>query len=475
MPALAEGPALDLRPRRRGDGGRHSATTTGLAEMISSAKLGGNLGYVVADAETGIVLEAAGADEPMPLASTAKVVTTLYGLMMLGAGHRFVTRVLATGPLVGGQIQGDLVLQGSGDPVLDTDMLGDLVARLAVTGLRGVTGRFLVVSGALPNVDQIDAEQPDFVGYDPAISGLNLNFNRVYFEWKRANDGWQTNVDARGERFMPRVMLARVAVVNRESPLFTYAQSAGREDWTVASAALGKGGSRWLPVRNPAAYAAEVFATLAKAQGITLPSAEVVQTSPGGTEIGRHESKDLGPILHEMLRFSTNLTAEVVGLSSSGAPDLAASGAAMTRWLGARHGIAAAFTDHSGLGAGSRISAAAMTKALVAARNDTGSGGLLPSLLKDVGMRDDAGKVVKGHPARVLAKTGTLNFASGLVGYILQPAGRPLAFAIYASDLDRRAALTEEEREDPPGGSAWLKRARRLQGGLVARWAELYA
>ena len=96
----------------------------------------------------------------------------------------------------------------------------------------------------------IAADQPAHVGYNAAVSGLNLNFNRAYFEWKRVDGTWRTTVDARGERFLPGVDMVRVDVAQRDVPLFTYAP--GRvEEWTVASAALGKGGSRWLPVRDP--------------------------------------------------------------------------------------------------------------------------------------------------------------------------------------------------------------------------------
>ena len=60
------------------------------------------------------------------------------------------------------------------------------------------------------------------VGYNAAISGLCLNFNRVHFEWKRVSGDWQVAVDARGERFLPTVDMVRVAVASREAPLFTY-------------------------------------------------------------------------------------------------------------------------------------------------------------------------------------------------------------------------------------------------------------
>ena len=89
-------------------------------------------------------------------------------------------------------------------------------------------------------------------------------------------------------------------------------------------------------------------------------------------------------------------------------------------------------------------------------------------------MRDATGKNIKDSPVRVRAKSGTLNFVSGLAGYIQPPKGPELVFAIFAADTARRDKLVESEREQPPGGEAWTKRARRLQGQLIARWAGVY-
>ena len=105
--------------------------------------------------------------------------------------------------------------------------------------------------------------------------------------------------------------------------------------------------------------------------------------------------------------------------------------------------------------------------------------GLKP-ILRDVGMKDDTGKVMKGHPVKVLAKSGTLNFVSGLAGHIVPPQssgndGRELVFAIFSGDPERRDAVPVALREDPEGAGGWTKRARRLQGQLINRWAGLYA
>jgi D-alanyl-D-alanine carboxypeptidase/D-alanyl-D-alanine-endopeptidase (penicillin-binding protein 4) len=441
------------------------------ADLIAAAELGGTVTFAVADAVTGALLEGQGPDDRLPPASVVKMVTALYALQALGPGHRFATTVHATGPVTDGTLAGDLILSGGGDPTLDTDRLGDLAARLAATGLRRVTGAFRYWDGALPRVDRIDAGQPEHVGYNPAIAGLNLNFNRVNFRWSPR--GRDLTMDAEGARFVPPVAMASITAEDREAPLFTYAAVPGRDRWTVARPALRDPGTRWLPTRHPGPYAADVFRTLCAAQGIELPPGEAAAAAPAGAPLVRDDSEPLPDMLRDMLRFSTNLTAEVMGLSASRAPDLAASGAAMTDWARATFRIGATFADHSGLGAASAASARDLTSILVRA-GASPHGGLLPGILRDIGMRDAEGEVIDGHATRVMGKSGTLNFVSNLAGIVTPPAGRPMAFAILCADPARRDALPDDQREDPPGGRAWTRRARRLHGQLISRWAALY-
>ncbi|MCL4190041.1 MAG: D-alanyl-D-alanine carboxypeptidase/D-alanyl-D-alanine-endopeptidase [Rhodobacteraceae bacterium] len=484
LPALAGAPATSPRPRPRpavavavAAAPQRAAPVAAAAEaLIEAARLGGRVGFAVADARSGAILEARDAEAAMPPASVTKAITALYALDTLGAGHRFPTRLVSTGPLQGGSLAGDLVLVGGGDPALSTDALGDMAAALRAAGVRGVAGRFLYHAEALPQIDRIDPAQPEHVGYNPAISGLNLNFNRVHVEWRRAGQGWRVEVDARGERFRPAVGTAEVRVVDRDAPVFAYAEEGGRERWTVAARALNAHGSRWLPVRRPAVYAAEVFRTLARAQGIALPVAERTRGAIRGTALVERPGDDLATVLRDMLRFSTNLTAESVGLAASaarGGPvgSLAASAGRMEEWARARLGIAGArFVDHSGLGDGARVSAADMLRALLRA----GPEGPLRGLMRRMEMRDAQGRAQRAHPVGVAAKTGTLNFVSGLGGYARIPGGRELAFAIFCADVARRDRLSAAERERPPGGPEWTARARRLQQQLIERWAAVH-
>lgn len=477
-PALAEAPETSLRPIARAPDFRIKSIPT-VDALVAEAGLGGATSVAVAYVASDQILEAHAGGLALPPASVAKALTAAYALEALGPEHRFATRLLATAPLSSdGVLDGDLILAGGGDPTLDTDRMSDLAAAMKAAGLREVRGRFLVWGGALPRLDGIDDQQPDHVGYNPAISGLNLNYNRVHFEWRRAGNDYSITMDGRSARFRPEVSMARMVVVARRAPIYTYREADGRDDWTVAKAALGNGGARWLPVRQPELYAGEVFQTMAGAQGIRLKAPALLDTLPDDpVEVARVESGPLRDILEDMLLYSTNITAEVVGLSASAArtgtpPEtLVASAEAMNSWAREALGLdRIAFVDHSGLGDASRISAQDMVHALIRLRDR----GTLKPILKEIPLEDDTRTPLPNSQVDIRAKTGTLNFVSGLAGFQTLSDGTELAFAIFSADLGRRAALSVEERERPPGGRTWNGKAKRLQQALLRRWSVVY-
>ncbi len=447
-------------------------------QLVEAANLGGRVGFAVADVETGKLLEEREPAMGQPPASVAKALTAAFALDVMGSEFRFETRVLATGAIVDGVVQGDLVLAGGGDPTLDTNALARLAANLKEAGIKGITGDFKVWGGALPHLRDIDQSQPDHVGYNPAVSGLNLNYNRVHFEWKRANGSYAVTMQARSDSHRPNVNMARMKVIARDVPIYTYEDRAGVDNWTVARGALGKGGARWLPVRKPEIYAGEVFQSFARAQGIKLSAPVIADQKPSGDVLAKVESEPLSRLLKDMLKWSTNLTAEVVGLTASqkhsgrAMTSLAGSAAQMNAWAKAAFGLqSVALVDHSGLGESSRISARDMMLALHHLRKSSE----LKPLLKPFKMLDAKRKEIKDHPLSVHAKTGTLNFVSGLAGYVDLPDGSELVFAIFAANLDKRAALKKSERERPPGGREWNRRAKRLQQELIERWGIVYS
>jgi D-alanyl-D-alanine carboxypeptidase/D-alanyl-D-alanine-endopeptidase (penicillin-binding protein 4) len=479
--------------------------------VLDTRNFTGEIGYAVVDLATGEMLDAHLPDRGFPPASVIKLVTALYGLDTLGPGRRFETRLIASGEIANGVLKGDLCLQGGGDPELDSDDLAELAKQAAALGLTRVEGRFLVDATVLPTLDRIDADQPVYVAYNPSVSGVNLNFNRVLFEWARgAKD---LTLQARALGVSPAVNTVSISDAPSVHGVFDYRQTPGMETWMVARSALKREGKRWLPVRRPVAHAADVFRTLAAGAGVMLPPGEAGAAPAGGRVLARVASRPLRDMTRLMLKHSTNLTAEAIGLSASrarGRPvaDLAASGREMADWardyvgvgvgvgagVGAGAGIgrrasarspgalfaaeasertgdAMRFANHSGLTPDSRITPQQLVRILRTA--DQREGTALRDILKPLDLKARKGETGPARPAHGWAKTGTMNFVTGLGGYIDAASGRRLAFAIFAEDLERREAAGMG-RERPRGARTWLARTRRMERKLTLDWAARY-
>ncbi|WP_207100634.1 D-alanyl-D-alanine carboxypeptidase/D-alanyl-D-alanine-endopeptidase [Paracoccus shandongensis] len=421
--------------------------------VVATAGLAGMVAYARMDLPGDNLADAALAAAPMMPASTLKAVTALYALAKLGRSRTFTTRVIRAGDT--------LILAGGGDPVLSTDDLARLAGDLAATG-QPVPARFAVWGGALPQVHEIAPPQADHLAYNPALSGMILNFNRVHLGWRQG--GAQMSLEARAASHSPRAYTI-TAVAGDGDDLFSWQEDGARESWTVSRRATRQPGSRWLPVRRPELYAGDVFQTLCRAKGLVLPAPEVVRDLPQGEVLVSHSSPPLEEILRGMLHFSTNLTAEVVGLHASGAADPAGSARAMAAWL-TEQGQGQDFTlaDHSGLSPDSRVTALGMARLLAGPGVAAG----LPDLLKTDPLDEDLGRD-PAQAAQVRAKTGTLNFVSNLAGYLQRPDGTQSAFAILCTDARRQAATAGQEL--PSGVLSWTRDAKRLQRDVLAIWS----
>jgi D-alanyl-D-alanine carboxypeptidase/D-alanyl-D-alanine-endopeptidase (penicillin-binding protein 4) len=91
-----------------------------------------------------------------------------------------------------------------------------------------------------------------------------------------------------------------------------------------------------------------------------------------------------------------------------------------------------------------------------------------------VNIKEDAKQTPIPKEAVVVAKTGTLNFASALAGYITGANGRQMAFAIFTADQDVRANIKDSDRESPVGGKQWIRKSKAMQNELLRRWILKY-
>ena len=451
-------------------------------KIRSDYGLSGQSGWMLIDLDTGEVLDQSNADQAFAPASVAKLPTAAFALDALGPDHRFTTEIVGTGPIVNGRLQGDLVLKGGGDPELDTDALMPMVNRLREQGITGIDGKFGVDATALPQIPEIETTQAVDASYNPSVSGLNLNFNRVHLKWDARKGREQISVRAAAVKYSPDVERVSVALnEDPKAPVFTLHNGNGREDWLMARWAFRGSAGRWLPVKDSASYAGEVFRTLSTQSGLEIPAAVPVHAPKEAATLATHESRPLGKIVRSMLRYSTNITAEVTGTAATrtvgiAAGSLADSADAMNAWAS----IVAGFeindpgfrlVNHSGLTVDSRVSPRRLVELLEALGRRSADAGAAHDRLPGgiAGYLRPYNVAVKSVPLdyknlTVVAKTGTMSYVRGLAGYIATPKGRRLAFAIFSNDLARRSGGAEKVNK------RWMGKARGFERSLIRNW-----
>ncbi len=81
---------------------------------------------------------------PLPAASLTKIATTLVTLHKWGANHQFTTNIYFTGEINHGVVKGDLVIQGTGDPLFVWEEAIALGNALNQLGIKQIQGNILV-------------------------------------------------------------------------------------------------------------------------------------------------------------------------------------------------------------------------------------------------------------------------------------------------------------------------------------------
>ncbi|PSB11156.1 D-alanyl-D-alanine carboxypeptidase [Pleurocapsa sp. CCALA 161] len=81
---------------------------------------------------------------PLPAASLSKIATTLTALSEWGANHQFTTDVYFTGEINHGVVTGDLIIQGTGDPLFVWEEAIALGNALNQLGIKEILGNILV-------------------------------------------------------------------------------------------------------------------------------------------------------------------------------------------------------------------------------------------------------------------------------------------------------------------------------------------
>lgn len=448
-----------------------------VAALLKTLPAGTALSYVVLDLEEGTNIAAHHAERAQIPASSAKLATAVGALEVLGPDHRFRTELRTTGPIADGVLKGDVILVGGGDPVLDIPDLLPLVEALARQGVRRLDGQFLIDDSLLPRFTQIETSQPMEAAYNPGIGALSLAFNRVNLRWNKRTQLAVETVPNLGEaRFQPFAL-------NRSSASSVQLKGFDGQNpvWQLADRGA-KRSKRSLPVKDAGLHAGRVFADLADLYGIELPAPKRATRQAKSHLLAVHESRPLRELVRDMLWYSNNMVAELIGLAAAKTvrpevKSLDAAADALLSMLGKElpetSFASARLTNHSGLSSDARLSPAQLAAILRHGWQE----GMLSSLLPGSGWSGTLARRFDGpdQALRIWAKTGSMNYVATLGGYLLSSSHSPAAFVIMIADEKARSAYDaapKRTRDGEKKANAWRDNVEKTMDQIVQHWLD---
>jgi D-alanyl-D-alanine carboxypeptidase/D-alanyl-D-alanine-endopeptidase (penicillin-binding protein 4) len=117
-----------------------------------------HMGILVVEPATADTVYSHNAGKLFMPASNEKLLTGSTALVQLGADYRFSTVFFSTGPIVGGVLQGNLIVAGRGDPSVSDAMMGDAMKPLRAAadslwalGVHEISGSLVKGGNAFPD------------------------------------------------------------------------------------------------------------------------------------------------------------------------------------------------------------------------------------------------------------------------------------------------------------------------------------
>ncbi len=413
-----------------------SVTQTFAAQRLPDAAVS----FVILDSDTARVVMSHLPDVPRSPASTIKTVTTFAALDSLGPAFTWHTRALLRGPLKNGVLDGDLVLQGGGDPYMTLERWWSFVQQLRASGLKNVRGDIVVDDTAfsLPAEDPAAFDGKPNRSYNVLPDAMMVNFQSIEF---------RVDADADTHRVTVVANPAPANLVVENNVRFAQGRCSGladKVDFKVASDAWDRvefsgalsadcaERSFARVLLKPATYAFGTFVELWRASGGEFGGKLRIAAAPGDARpFLVFDSLPLSDIIRLTNKFSSNLMARhlllTLGSERFGAPaTLEKGGNAIAEWA-RKHNFDLAgleIDNGSGLSRATHISVLQMARILSAALRSPFAPEYLTSLPL-AGVDGTLRTRMKNSPAGLVRlKTGHLDGVSGVAGFVTAASGK---------------------------------------------------
>jgi D-alanyl-D-alanine carboxypeptidase/D-alanyl-D-alanine-endopeptidase (penicillin-binding protein 4) len=455
--------ATDGRPQTSADAGAPPAFDPDLQAAATAAAseraLGSaSVGIAILDVDSGRWLATVNEHSALNPASNAKLFTAGAALSTLHGEHRYETAL--AGKIEGDAVAGSLGIIGFGDPSLKTSDLAGMVQELKAYGVRRVDGDIVVDQAFYDELTTPPAfeQQPnEWAAFRAPVSAVALDENCITLTVRPSTVGNPARVDVDPPGF-----------VDLDGSLKTLpAGSADNVELQLTGNALRMSGhvsggvgadSRLVRytrrAEDPRLLAGYALKSLLERSDVKIQG--IVRLGTASTHIlVKHASEPVSSLLYGLGKQSDNFYAEMIFKSLAGeakhrpakTPDASEVVSRFVEQIGAGD-TGLVFKNGSGLFDADRVTAFSTATLLRWAWRDPQ---IEPEYVAQLSVGGVDGTLHKRFRAeltkrRVRAKTGTLDDAIALSGYVLRKGKGPIAFSILYNrvagkqDVARRAA-----------------------------------
>ena len=401
------------------------------------------IGVRVQDVISGQVVMSLNAEQAFNPASTMKLLTTSAALDLMGPTATFSTLAYTRGERKGDQLQGDLILKGSGDPKLVVENFWLFLRKIRAQGIRAIRGNLVLDRTAFA---EVAADPSQFDGdplkpYNAVPDALLLNFHAlaVRFAPRPDQGGVSVTLDPMLDGYpiqAPTLASGPCPADWRQNISATLDASAAHFDGNFPAAC----GERYWQVhpyqmsRNR--YVELVFRQLWTGLGGTFDGAVVDgAVTSDAVLLTQWDSAALPELIRDINKFSNNVMARQLFLAlgnvgGSAPASIATSRTAILRWLSS-NGIDSTglvLENGSGLSRAERISAQTLSKLLVT----TFQSPVMPEFIASLPLVGYDGTMKKrlrtqGVAGRAHIKSGSLQEVRTIAGYVLAESGKRYA------------------------------------------------
>ncbi|MBX7232345.1 MAG: D-alanyl-D-alanine carboxypeptidase/D-alanyl-D-alanine-endopeptidase [Bdellovibrionales bacterium] len=262
-------------------------------------------------------------------ASLTKIITAAGILSAFSPSDKLETRLVSSAPISQGELQGDLYLLGGGDPGFVSETMWFLVNELTRSKIKSIRGDIVVDDSRFDAIRNDPSRQEDRVdrAYDAPVGAMSFNWNSVNIFVRPGNEVGESgqifldpeNTYFRTENKVKTVPGTKTQIqVQRKmvSQKDKLTKDKGRVEVIEVSGVIGIQAKEFVAYKNilsPDLWSGNNLVSFLAQRGIQVAGQVRLGRAPTSAKpLARAESKPMGLLVADMMKFSNNFVAEML-------------------------------------------------------------------------------------------------------------------------------------------------------------------